>query len=116
MKFIRIVAKYNDDKRQTMTLIGRWDKNHQIHSNIEMFGKIKDWSDEDATYLDYPFFTENAGSNELFICYGGYGDNAKDKIDILGRRIAEGESILRTEIENNNITCYQYVIASIHEY
>ena len=116
MKFIRLIAKYKIDMNQTMTLIGCWDENHKINSNIEMYGKIKDWSDDDKKYLYYPFYTESAGANEVFLNWGGFGGEEKVKIDILGRRIAEGEVILRTEVTISETVQDEYVITSIHEY
>jgi len=114
MKFIRIVAKHKDNKNETITILGCWDEaTHYVDGKVEMFGKVKDCNE--SGYINYPFHTRSAGSNELFLCFGGEYED-KSTINILGRRLAPGEEITRIETLNGQVASYSYEIANIHEY
>ena len=110
MSYVRIVAAYDDDDRQRMIIVGPQKIDNSLSDNVEMFGYIKDWSEDESNYVEYPFILKNISETDGVADWGAF-DETRTVLDVYGRRLVEGEKIVRTE--NNEV--YKYTIISISE-
>ena len=110
MTYVRIVATYNDDERQKIIIVGPQKETKYLASNIEMFGYIRDWSEEENNYVEYPFILRNLSEKDGIADWGAF-DTTKTILNLYGRRIAPGEAIERTE---DNVI-YNYTISAVTE-
>lgn len=110
MIHVRMVATYNDDVEQNIVIVGFLTEERHLRPNAEAFGYAKDWDDEDKVYHRFPFILEPIDDEHAMLSWGGF-DTTSSEIDVMGRRLVEGEKVVRREDGEH----WEYTIKSIIE-
>lgn len=110
MPFIRLVATYDQDQRESMVIVGPQDEKGHLVGKYEMFGYSKEWVEESKTYCRYPFILTRISHDEAVADWGDW-DDTKTILDVLERRLVKGEKIVRSESGDK----HSYTIVGISE-
>jgi len=89
MRVVKIVATYDEDKRQ--------NSDGKLDDDFEYFGYVTDWTEDTQNYLRYPFTMAHMGNQDAIVEWGGWDLETQTSINVYQRRIVEGEKIVRRE-------------------
>ncbi|MFO1496310.1 MAG: hypothetical protein U1F26_16815 [Lysobacterales bacterium] len=110
MKYARLVATHDDEPSETLVVVGQFNYDDWLVPKQEAFGYVKDL-EMDGNLYRYPFILEPDTGKTATLNWGGF-DDTLTLVDLLNRRLAKGEKIVRTEGGER----YSYTIISMHLY
>lgn len=110
MPFVRIFATSDSSTKQKLIVVGCQGEDKKMDfSMAQMFGYCVDWRQEENNYITYPFILESDSNTDTdAVVIWGWGTK-NSIIDIRGRRIVEGEKILRYDHDQK----FTYTVAKI---
>lgn len=110
MRVVKVVAAYDEDKRQDIVFVGRQNSDGKLDDDFEYFGYVTDWTDDTQNYLRYPFTMAHMGNQYAIIEWGGLDLETRTTINVFQRRIVVGEKVIRREA--NEQTAYSVIEVS----
>jgi hypothetical protein len=114
VKPVRIVATWDEDENQTFVLIAIQDDRGWLSDNVEIFGYVKDW-DENCRYARYPFVVECLSDTEAILDWGGFDSTTTTTADIYGRRLVQGEKVVRVEDGESSVYTIKSIVPFVGE-
>lgn len=103
----RITAFYADDPRCRIVILAMMTADGHLLPEAEASGYSVDWDDESESYEKYPFVLEPEDLKYARLRWRD--DPAKTRVEIMGRRLLAGETILYRDAEGS----HRYTIESV---